>query len=161
MNKNIIKDDYYNIKDGIFNTIKWLPIIWQDKDWDDYYFHRIMRFKLSKMEKFFRSDYCWGADSKKDADNIKYTVDLLDRIIDNVYLDEAMKPFNEKYPNHKHRFEFEPCENNPKLHKMINKDTEDQKQLRHECYNKADELEKKDLDELYKFLREHIKEWWD
>ena len=29
------------------------------------------------------------------------------------------------------------------------------------CYKNADELEKKDLDELYKYLREHIEEWWD
>jgi hypothetical protein len=113
------------------------------------------------MEKFFRSDYAWGANSKNDADNIKRAVEILKRIINDNYLEEALKPFYEKYPDYKFEFKTEPCENNPKLYRMIDNDTEEQKKLRFECYAKEDEMRQKDYDEFYKYLKEHIQEWWD
>jgi len=156
-----IKNIYYNIKDGIENLINWIPIIWNDRDFDHAYFHIIMLHKLKNMEKFFRSDCAYSVNAIKDADNIKYTINLLERIVNNDYTQEALKPFYEKYPDYKFEFEFEPCSDNPNFYRLIDDKTEDQKELLSICYKNADELEKKDLDELYKYLREHIEEWWD
>jgi len=158
---NKIKDICYNIKYGIKNLINWFPTIWLDRDYDHCFFHEIMLHKLKNMEQFFRSDYAYSANAIKDADNIKYTINLLERIINNVYTQEALKPFYKKYPDYKFEFKTEPSPNNPNYHRLIDDKTEDQKELLSICYKNADELEKKDLDELYKYLREHIEEWWD
>jgi len=120
-----------------------------------------MLYKLKNMEKFFRSDYAWSANSEKDADNIKQAINLLERIGNNEYIQEALQPFYNKYPDYKIEFKFEPSHNNPNFHRLMDDKTEDQKELLSKCYKNADELEKKDLDELYKFLREHVEEWWD
>lgn len=155
-------DLYYNIKNGIHNIITYLPIIWNDRQWDDYYFHNLIRFKLIQMEKCIRNGYSANAD--KDADNIQHTIDLLNRITEQnnfSYLEESLKPFYERYPDYEFKREFEQCKDNPKFYRMIDNDTEEQSQLLHECYKKEDEMQKQDLDELYSFLRQHIREWWD
>ena len=42
---------YYprNFISGVKNLIKWGPIIWKDRDWDDSFFFDILKFKISNM----------------------------------------------------------------------------------------------------------------
>ena len=46
---NIILQFFRNIKYGFYNLFKWSLIIWQDKDWDQYYIYKILQFKLKNM----------------------------------------------------------------------------------------------------------------
>ena len=39
------------IIDGISNIIKWIPIIYKDRDWDDSYIFDILKFKLIQQRK--------------------------------------------------------------------------------------------------------------
>lgn len=117
--------------------------------------------KLENMEKFFRSDYAWGANSKNNADDIRYAINLLQKMVDDNYLEEALKLFDEKYPDYKYEPEFEKDKDNPKLWTMVDNDTEEQKEFFKKCCKQEDIMRKKDYDEFYKFLREHIEEWWD
>lgn len=41
-----IKDKYYSIKNGIWNIIRWFPVIWEDRDWDDYYIFALLYHKF-------------------------------------------------------------------------------------------------------------------
>ena len=160
--RNKIRDAYYNIKNGVSNLIKWTPTIWKDRDFDHFYFHEIMKQKLIHMEEFSRSKYAWGADSEKDADNMRIAINLLKRMTDSsAYDEESMKPFNDKYPDYEFKLEFKPCEDNPNLSTMVNDKTEEQSELVHQCYKVSEELEEKDYDELYSLLKKHIQEWWD
>ena len=34
---------------GVRNLIKWGPVIWKDRDWDDTFLFEIIKFKISKM----------------------------------------------------------------------------------------------------------------
>ena len=156
-----IKDLYYSFITGIANIINWWPIIWNDRDFDHSYFHIVMLHKLKNMEKFFRSDYVWSADAIERANDIKYAIGLLQRIIDNVYIEEALKPFYEKYPDYEFDLKTEPCPDNPNLNQLIDNDTEDQKDLMLACFKNEEKLREKDYDRFYRFIRKHIQEWWD
>lgn len=46
-----IKKRYRNIKNGIFNLIKYFNIIWKDRDWDFIYFIDLLSFKLNNIKK--------------------------------------------------------------------------------------------------------------
>lgn len=153
---------YYNIKNGIKNLMIYTPVIWKDRNWDYDYFHILMRFKLSRMEKLHREDGN-AEDSEKYADDIKYAINLLDKIteVNYSYMDEAQKPFYERFPNYVPKLEFEKVEDNPKFSRIVDNDTPEQKELLHKCYVVEDKMRKKDLDELYIFLRNHIESWWN
>lgn len=81
--KNFIK----GIPTGIINLIKWMPIVWKDRDFDHGYLYDMLQFKLKNMEDFFYSDYTWCANSKRKAKEIKTCRILLDRIVKEEYVE--------------------------------------------------------------------------
>jgi hypothetical protein len=148
-----IKDLYYDITIGISNIIAYIPIIWRDRDFDENYFHLLMRFKLIRMEKAIRNGHTLDAD--KDADNIQHAIDLLNKITgvnEYDYSEEALKPFYAKYPD---------CDHISWYKTGTFADIEEKKKLHSECDKKEEEMEKADLDELYSFLRKHVNEFWE
>jgi len=44
-----------NLVEGLKNLKFWLPIIWKDRDFDHYYFFRILSAKLGRMEDCIRN----------------------------------------------------------------------------------------------------------
>ena len=151
---------FYNLITGIKNIIKWFSVIWQDRNWDYTYLHILLLHKLRNMETFFRNDaYCMDANNR--ADDIKYAIELLQRIIDDNYTKEALEPFYDLYPDYEFKFKTEPCPNNPGLRRLIDKDTEKQKELLKKCYENREKLRRDDINEFYRFLSDHIEEWWD
>ena len=81
------------IKQGIRNLIIWFPVIWKDRWWDHSFLYSILRYKLSLMEEGFRTRGM-SINSEKDAHNIKICVLLLDRLIEDAYIDYSIKVGN-------------------------------------------------------------------
>lgn len=44
---------YRDFIQGIKNLVRWLPVIWKDKDWDNWFFEQIIIQKLHNMADFF------------------------------------------------------------------------------------------------------------
>jgi hypothetical protein len=40
---------WWNLVYGVENLIRWFPIIWRDRDWDQNYLLRMMEFKFKRM----------------------------------------------------------------------------------------------------------------
>lgn len=70
---------YYDIKYGLQNLWAYKRIIWKDRDWDFYYLHLLMRFKLDRMQKQMDENGCSTA-SPLNAKQMRYAIFLLDRI---------------------------------------------------------------------------------
>lgn len=50
-----MKNILYNVKrfiSNIKNVIRWLPVIWKDRDWDDYYIFEVLKFKLKNQAEY-------------------------------------------------------------------------------------------------------------
>ncbi len=95
---------FYAIKNGIFNLIKWFPLIWKDQDFDHGYLYDILYFKLGEMQKFFESDNTYSANADQYAKQIKECRRLLERIINKSTQNEnwdfnngVTRPLNEIY----------------------------------------------------------------
>lgn len=68
-----------SIKRGIINVVKWVPVIWGDRDWDWYYLTKIMEYKLRKMSISFKEEgVCVG--SEIHAKNMLICAELLKRL---------------------------------------------------------------------------------
>ena len=76
------------MKTGIKNLIKWFPLIWKDRNFDQGYLYDLIYFKLGEMQKFFESDYTYSMDAKEYAKQIKECKELLKRIINETIEDE-------------------------------------------------------------------------
>ena len=77
-------------EEGIENIIEWFPVIYQDRWWDHSFLYSILKKKLEIMEREFR---CCGvsARAEKDADKMKICILLLDRLINDDYIDYGDK----------------------------------------------------------------------
>jgi hypothetical protein len=148
---------------AIKNLIDWFPVVWKDRQWDHYFIYVILRKKLQLMEKFFNSKNAVSMESEATAKDMKHCIEILDRLINQDYMEVALQPFYKKHPDYDWTMDrhFVPAEDHPGLVEWINNDPSEIQEEMQECYRNSGKMEQDDLDELFKFLRLHIEEFWD
>jgi hypothetical protein len=149
---NFVETLIDNVKTGVRNCYLWIKTIWIDKQWDYYFFLKIMRLKLSLMEKHFRY-HGMSTESVNDADNIKRCIVLLDRILDDNYSDEAFTVYNKKYKIDRDDFDLASI-TKPIVDPTQQADFKNAIQI-------ETEMKENDFNELFQILRENIQSWWD
>lgn len=154
------------MKNGVKNLFIWFPVIWKDRWWDHHYFFIILHKKLSLMEKNFR-ERGHHLNHEKDADKMRLCVLLLDRIIEDKYLNMVYKDHDKKWGET--NWDFTPCEDHEGYSELnitrSNVKTEEEKIQESKEYKKLmykpDKLLQQDIDTLFKMLNKHIRTWWD
>jgi len=68
----------------IYNVIRWLPIIWKDQDWDDFYIFEILKFKLKNQAEYI-GHHDRHMSAKRDAEIMMLCVRLIEKIQDDFY----------------------------------------------------------------------------
>jgi hypothetical protein len=79
----------YKIKQFIRNikrVLHWLPIIWNDRDWDYYYIYEILKQKLIATEEYIRKDGI-HIYNKADADSIRKAIRLIEVVQHEHFID--------------------------------------------------------------------------
>jgi len=153
-----------NLKYGIQNLIVWFPIIWKDRDWDNYFLYAVMHKKLQKMSRF-HAKYGITMGAPKYAKQTKICYLLLKRLMEENYTtpyDKRNKPhfdwFSKKM---KESFTKESDENG--MICIVSHDESDEPDARwiipaskHEA-----EMIQQDIDLFCKIFSRHVQEWWD
>ena len=144
---------FRNTKRGIVNLIKWFPVIWKDRDWDHYYIYSIWYKKFDNMEEFFNSDKAWTAKSEGIAEQIHEVKLLCEKLMKDDYLEEALKPYEEKYGD-------------VELFKIIDNELEynvDEETVsaHWECCKLADKNREDDKNRMFDLLKLNIENFWD
>lgn len=156
-----IETAWFDMKYGVENCIKWLPIVWKDRDWDDYSLYKIMEFKFNKMSRLHLEDG-HSADSDKISNQLKAASELCHKLADYDYDEDAMYDFKQKYPEFELEMTFTPAENGCSIAHFNTDDLpfEDQ-ELYSKHFKIAEELEKKDRHELFQLIENNITDWCD
>jgi len=85
-----MKAIYYNIRRGIKNLINWFPIIWNDRDFDNYYIEIMMYEKLRNTYNFFVSENSvtnWDVpEQAKSLQALRICVTILERKQNEFYI---------------------------------------------------------------------------
>lgn len=87
-----IRDIYRSIR----NVIRWIPIIWKDRDWDDSYIFTILQTKLKFQAKYI-GDRDLHTRAKRDAEVMNLCVKLIEKIKDDYYDMEFMDYHDTEY----------------------------------------------------------------
>lgn len=74
---------------SIGNLIKWFPVIWKDRDWDDHYIFEVFKFKLEKQAKYIK-EKGFHTNSDLDAKRMMLCVKLMGKIQEDFYTMEYM-----------------------------------------------------------------------
>lgn len=170
-----IKNWFGDLKQGFLNLKRWFPIIWKDRDWDDYYIWVILEKKLRNQAKYI-AEKGRHLDASIDSQRIMTCVRLIEKVRDEYYHTERSDYYKNKYywndipdrPGSKQLGIQEVWENYdayfkkyPRVYKQIVNDLgKDQKKstiamrMSWENHHRARKV-------LFKLLERHIESWWD
>lgn len=148
----------------IIHVIKWLPIIWNDSEWDSYYIFKILRFKLYNMGKHFHNNgHC--INHKEVAHEMKTCIHLLDRIMEDGYDLEAFDLIEKKWGKINNIWEYR---DKYTLLKYSYRDKVFSKKDDEQChkhslreYKRAEDRRNYDIYYLFHILNRKILTWWD
>lgn len=79
----------YHLINPIKNLIRWFPVIWKDKDWDDHYIWEILKTKLKHQAKYI-GDRNIHEQAQYDAQRMMLCTRLIDKIQTEYYEMEYM-----------------------------------------------------------------------
>jgi hypothetical protein len=87
---------YRNFKIGVGNIVYWLPIIWNDRNWDSHYIFEILKHKLTAHANYI-AKHDRHTRAQHDAKNMRLCVKLIKLVDDEFYESEHMDYHNAKY----------------------------------------------------------------
>jgi hypothetical protein len=154
---------YYNLKYGIKGLYNWIPVIWNDRQYDDYFLFKILRHKLILMEREYRRINVYVG-QEKDHKKIQLCVYILNRIINDDYFFNAFMFHDKKWGSP--TLECENIGNGKNRVHIKHKNViteEDKKKQKFEfskCVEHENYLIKQDRDYLFNILNKHSDKWW-
>ena len=159
---------------GCKNIIRWIPTLYKDKDWDDWYIFTILQKKIE----FQRKEIIYAnRHTQVDRDNRDMTIvlNLIERVKEEHYGTE--------YHNYEEsKFRFEPVEGREDLSSLeidvlserydeflkkypssVRKVLKEKPDLNKKdlCYYVSKHNERKSHDLLFRILKERMRWWWD
>ena len=89
---------YYprNFVRGVKNLIKWGPIIWKDRDWDDSFLFEIIKFKISNMSESHGKTMTYVG-SQRNVEIMDTIVRLIDKFQTEHYQHEFLDYIDDEY----------------------------------------------------------------
>lgn len=87
------KNIYRNIK----RIIRWIPVLWNNYDFDYRYAIDVFIFKLNELADYMDSEYSCTLRAPEKAKRIRLAIKLLERGLDEYYHEEAMLKVTELY----------------------------------------------------------------
>lgn len=146
---------FRRIVKGISNIIKWFPVIWNDRDWADTYLYVMLHKKIASMYEYLTDDELTdGIHHKNHIRKLLICKLLIERILDQGYLERALTPYRRKYGTTE----------------IIREITDDRWIIfyggkRGDLYSRCSEhsyfMEQQDYNMLHKILAKYSSYWWD
>ena len=84
-----IKSEIRQFLIGVHNIIKWIPVLYKDRDWDFYFVYVMLQKKLEFTEEAIRNSSLQNAEFY--ANKIRTAIRLIEIVRDEKYLDDVLK----------------------------------------------------------------------
>ena len=144
----------------IKNVFRWLPIIWNQYDFDYRYVLDVFKFQLLKSAKFFESPNSVCLNSNYRAMRIRTVIKLLDKVYNEEYACEYQDQIREKYGNYSYQMinnEYNIVWERGYTEEILAEIEIEKKYL----FNKSKEKQEKAHKLLWKMIEKDIRDWWD
>ena len=100
-------------------------------------------------------------DAKKISEQMRSVVDLIKRLENDDYYDEALIPLYEKYPDFNLKIDFVKEKNSKFGEIKFDYGDEERESLYHECLKNEPNLRSADRKKLFDMISNNIDFWWD
>lgn len=149
------------------NLFKWLPIIWNQHDFDYSSSIDVFKFQLLKIANFLESDNASAVDSKDTAKRIRMVLRLMDKIYNEEYATEYIDKMRTMYGVDILDFEFVKHDSGYSRLRYkyeLTKTEEEIKEIeevQNRLFNESQDKQKRAHILLWKLVEHNIQKWWD
>lgn len=140
--------------DKIKNIIRWIPVLWDDHDWDHAYLIRMMHAKIRNMRQYHEEAQFTG-DWEETVKQLKIAEDCLYRLSEDDYNREAWDAYHKKWPEREWEKDKE-----GDFFTMAPLSDEQHKELT-ALFDEEERLRKQDLKTFADMFATHVRDWWD
>ena len=150
----------------ITRVVQWIPVVWENCDWDYMYLMDMIEYKLKRMQKEIRGGMSVDEHKDERCGEIQEVLDLIEKIRENDWVTEEYKAPEEKYgslkmktfPAEKGCSRLEFYYSKTDLGSDIN---EQARKESSEIHRLAEEKEQEAYDKLFALMAKNIQKWWD
>ena len=157
------------------NVCRWLPTIWNDRDWDHSYITEILIRKLEFTRDFYLSDKPYSSEAKRTADEIQEAITRLHQTRDSweFYEDPALEQLEQKWGRTTLKaVPYEYAEDGSVLtyqmetvydiEKVYTPEQKEQYSTEYrETFRQVRKQHMKDKVKAYEYIAKNIEKWWD
>jgi len=159
----IVKNFFLRVR----RVLNYIPIVWNTYDWDYHSAIDVFKYQLERIADHLDSDDAVTVDAKYNAQRIRTTIRLMDRVFDDYYAMEYMDTLNEMYG--RSSFEFVPIKVGDEFTERYEVKQVWESGVTHEeieefhtkLFKASQEKQKKAERILWKLLHENIRTWGD
>ena len=153
----------------IKHVIEYIPTLWEDRDWDYNYILTLLKYKLQRT----RNEIARGCGDdeqwiKPRTAEIDEALRLIDKILENNFVEEEQKAHKEKYGNIKIEFGSRNEKTSTVSSEIYYEKYRENEQLQKEAssenmkiYQLEEERIEKAYDDLFNYLSKNMRKWWD
>ncbi len=134
---------------NIHRICVWIPILWNDRDWDYAYILDILKFKISRNRSYLEK-YGIGLDKDKHIKQMKTVECLIERLTSPYCMAE--------YDEHFKKWGYA---NDLMLLVINNKRTKQESDEFKRIVDKEEYMWQQDFKYLNSILNKHLRKWWD
>jgi len=145
---------------NIIRIIQWIPILWEDRDWDYTHLYQILQYKISRM----RPEMTNHENSELEQKHMRICENLLQRLMDDKYDDFYMDKLENKYGDY---ITIPEKKGDAKIFSLSRnkiKSDSDKKEYSKDCkkyFKLANKVKENDKDLLFKIMKKRIEGWWN
>lgn len=148
-------------------VLSWIPIIWNDRDWDDHYLLLILRKKLVSIRDDSKN-WNW-VESEKQTDILNQCISDIDTLLNDEYMGLVKKQYNEFVDKYGELMVWDTKDENSEYyvcHFSFSKVTDQQNaDEADQQWDKLMRLQEQKLERtrqrLWNTIRDHHQRWWD
>lgn len=154
----------------IKNVISWIPVVWNQFDFDYLYSLQVFKHQLLKQAKHFERPDSWGERDYIKAQKIRMICRLMDKVYDEDYACEYQQKLKDKYGDDVIDFEFLDIPDRPDYSTMKWKFEVDGKfeskrdEIREnhdKWFQESQDKQKRAHKLLWKLIEHNVQGWWN
>lgn len=148
---------------NIKRCIKWIPIIWNDREYDFTYFLSIIEFKLAQMFEFYEYGNTHLLNADNVANEIDFVLTVLKRYLKNNYCKQEYAQLKQEHGQTKMQFKpyGDDCDEFIGLQFTHTQDNNRAVATWRKLNAKSRKLQQKDFELIFDFLNINLQNWWD
>ena len=142
---------------NVMRVISWLPFLWDDRDFDNAYLWRTMRYKISRMREHI-SEHRIHEGWEQTVGEMEVAEYILTRLIEDKYCEKEWDEYHKKYPRW---FDSLKESDEPGVRVAMSDCSEERHAEASRIFGLEENAKQYDSELIGQWLHRHWRGWWD